>query len=136
QGRALDEDEILRLRCATPRRSAAQPQDSVRSFDQSEDTAFVEACHQLLSDRVFLEQQDRGRLLGARRIKWHDPSAWPGGKVPGDSDKWVCGKAFSFYKRPDGVLVGVCKMGWTTTSNDEGQTWSQPLVPPTLVTGK
>src|SRR5207253_3919511 len=55
---------------------------------------------------------------------------------PGDSDKWVCGKAFSFYKRPDGVIVGTCKMGWVTTSSDEGQTWSQPIVPATLVTGK
>jgi hypothetical protein len=27
-------------------------------------------------------------------------------------------------------------MGWTTMLRDDGQTWSQPLVPPTLVTGK
>jgi hypothetical protein len=27
-------------------------------------------------------------------------------------------------------------MGWTTISRDGGATWSQPLVPPTLVTGK
>ncbi len=85
---------------------------------------------------MFLEQQDRGRLLGPRRMKWHDPSAWPGGKVPGDNEKWVAGKAFSFFQRPDSVWVGVSKMGWTTFSHDDGQTWSQPTVPPTLITGK
>src|SRR4051812_14509977 len=79
-------------------------------FDQSSDAAFVKACRELLADRVYLEQQDRGRLLGARRMKWHDPSAWPGGKVPGDSEKWVAGKSYSFFERPDGVLVGVSKM--------------------------
>ncbi|MEO6434329.1 MAG: exo-alpha-sialidase, partial [Tepidisphaeraceae bacterium] len=106
------------------------------NFDTSPDTGFVAACRELLADRIFLEQQDRGRLLGARRMKWHDASAWPAGSVPGDNEKWVAGKAYSFFRRPDGLLVGVSKMGWTTTSRDDGQTWSQPLVPPTLVTGK
>ena len=36
----------------------------------------------------------------------------------------------------DGEWVGVSKMGWTTISHDNGETWSQPAVPPTLVTGK
>ena len=85
---------------------------------------------------MFLEQQDRGKLLGDRRMKWHDPAAWAEGTVPGDSEKWVAGKAYSFFRRPDGVLVGVSKMGWTTTSDNDGATWTRPLVPPTLVTGK
>ncbi|WP_428937377.1 exo-alpha-sialidase [Fontivita pretiosa] len=105
-------------------------------FQQSPDAGFVEACRSLLADTVFLEQQDRGRLLGERRMKWHHASAWPGGKVPGDNDKWVCGKAFSFFRRADGLLVGVCKMGWVTASADGGKTWSQPSVPPTFITGK
>ena len=105
-------------------------------FDRSSNAGFVVACRALLADRIFLEQQDRGRLLGARRMKWHDASAWPGGKVPGDNEKWVAGKAFSFFHQPDGTLVGVSKMGWTTISRDGGDTWSQPVVPPTLVTGK
>ena len=69
-------------------------------------------------------------------MKWHDASAWPAGSVPGDNEKWVAGKAYSFYRRPDGLLVGVSKMGWTTTFRDNGETWAQPSVPPTLVTGK
>jgi hypothetical protein len=105
-------------------------------FDQSTDSEFIRACRQLLTDTVFLEQQDLGRLLGAQRMKWHDPAAWPDRKIPGDSDKWRCGKAFSFFRRPDNTLVGVCKMGFVTTSTDEGKTWTQPIVPPSLVTGK
>jgi hypothetical protein len=105
-------------------------------FETSDDAGFIDACRQLLADRVFLEQQDRGRLLGPHAMKWHEPRAWPGGKVPGDSDKWVAGKAFSFFRRADGQLIGLSKMGWVTTSDDNGNTWSQPVVPPTLTTGK
>jgi hypothetical protein len=105
-------------------------------FESSPDPGFVEACRQLLADMVFLEQQDRGRLLGPRAMKWHRAENWPGGKVPGDNEKWVSGKAFSFFKRPDGAIVGVSKMGWTTITRDDGKTWSQPEVPPSLVTGK
>jgi hypothetical protein len=110
--------------------------DTLPSFEQSGDGGFVAACRQLLADRIFLEQQDRGKLLGDRRMKWHDAAAWPAGSVPGDSDKWVAGKAYSLFRRADGVWVGVSKMGWTTISHDGGETWSQPAVPPTLVTGK
>jgi hypothetical protein len=100
------------------------------------DGAFVAACEALLADTVFLEQQDRGRLLGDRRMKWHDPSEWPGGKVPGDNEKWVAGKAYTFFNRPDGTIVGLSKMGWVTLSHDRGRSWSRPAVPPTLVMGK
>jgi hypothetical protein len=115
---------------------ALQGRGELPSFEQSRDAAFIAACNELLADRVFLEQQDRGKLLGDRRMKWHDAAAWPAGSVPGDSEKWVAGKAYSFFRRPDGVLVGVSKMGWTTISRDDGESWSQPAVPPTLVTGK
>ena len=115
---------------------ALQGAGSLSHFEQSGDLPFIAACRQVLADRVYLEQQDRGKLLGDRRMKWHDASAWPAGSVPGDSEKWVAGKAYSFYRRPDGVMVGISKMGWTTTSPDDGATWVQPLVPPTLVTGK
>jgi hypothetical protein len=115
---------------------AVQGAGPMPSFERSPDTAFVAACRELLAETVFLEQQDRGKLLGRRRMMWHDAAAWPAGSVPGDSEKWVAGKAYSFFCRPDGVLVGVSKMGWTTVSRDRGAIWSQPLVPPTLVTGK
>jgi hypothetical protein len=104
-------------------------------FDESRDADFVAACKRLLADNVYLEQQDRGRLLGERHMKWHDPSAWPDRKVPGINEKWVAGKAYSFFRRGNkDELVGVSKMGWVTTSPDGGKTWTQPVQPPTLVT--
>ena len=105
-------------------------------YQISTDEEFVNACRCVLANRIFLEQQDRGRLLGERRMKWHDASAWPGGQVPGDSEKWVCGKAFSFFTQPDSTRVGLCKMGYVTTSTDDGEHWSMPIIPPSLVTGK
>jgi len=34
------------------------------------------------------------------------------------------GKAFSFYHRPDGVVVGMWKNQWSALSADEGKTWT------------
>lgn len=113
----------------------------VPPYETSSDAGFVEACRQLLADRVYLEQQDLGNLLGGRRMKWHHAAEWPGGKLPGQTDalenvKWTFGKGLSFLDRADGGIVGVCKMGWTVVSPDRGETWSTPVVPATLVTGK
>lgn len=104
-------------------------------FRESTDAGFVEACEALLADNVYLEQQDRGRLLGERHMKWHDPSAWPEGKVPGNNEKWVFGKGFSFYRRAGGEWVGLSKLRFVTTSTDNGMTWTKPVQPPTLITG-
>ena len=113
-----------------------QAKSDLPAFDSAPDLAFIEACRHLLGNTVFLEQQDLGTLLQDRRMKWHDPANWPGGKVPGDSDKWRSGKAFSFFKRPGGLRIGISKMGFTTCTADDGKSWSRPEVPPTLVTGK
>jgi hypothetical protein len=120
----------------TLQQSAHSPSEVPAKYDQSTSSDFKDACRELLDNRMFLEQQDRGKLLGDRKMKWHDAASWPGGVVPGDSEKWVSGKAFSFFQRPEGIWVGISKMGWTTISNDSGKSWSQPVVPPTLITGK
>ena len=77
-------------------------------FDTSSDPAFVAACREAAGNNLLLEQQDYGRFLGDRRMRWHeDPSL----NIPG----WCqFGKAFCFYHRADGVLVGLCKMGFAT----------------------
>jgi hypothetical protein len=102
-------------------------------YTQSADPGFIRACEQLLANRPFLEQQDYGNLLGSRAMTWHDPNRWPHGKYP-DDDVTYFGKSLSFYHRKDGKLVGVAKKGWATVSADEGETWSEPVVPPSLVT--
>src|SRR4029077_8560497 len=97
-------------------------------FSTSGDKEFVEACQQLLANRAFLETQDYGVLLGGRKMKWHDVAA---------NNRRIrnFGKAFSFFHRKDGALVGIGKQGLTIVSTDEGESWAQPFEPPSLVTG-
>jgi len=100
------------------------PVTSPDFYTNSADKGFVKACNQLLANHPFLEQQDYGALLGPRRMKWHDTN-----------DKNLKLKAMSLFHRKDGALVGICKNGWVTVSPDDGNTWSPPVVPPSLVTG-
>jgi hypothetical protein len=98
------------------------------SFTEDTDPGFIEACKDAIGNKTLLEQSDRGNFLGDRKMKWHDITSPYGGFYP-------FGKGFCFYHRADGKLVGVCKMGFTTLSADEGETWSEPVLPPTLLTG-
>ena len=93
-------------------------------FTNSTDNGFVQACDELLANRPFLEQQDYGALLGVRRMKWH-----------ASDDQNMKLKAMSLFHRKDGALVGIRKNGWVTVSRDNGDTWSKPVIPKTLVTG-
>ncbi len=104
-------------------------------FDDAPDKGFVEACNQLLANKPFLEQSDYGLLLGDRRMKWHDSGAWPADEPSRPHFKDRFGKAMSFYHRKDGALVALMKWGWVMVSRDEGETWSAPVRPPTLVAG-
>ena len=103
-------------------------------FDASSDAGFVEACRQLLANKPFLEQQDYGMLLGERRMKWHDVANWSSNE-PSREHFFRFGKAMCFYHRADGALVALMKWGWVMTSRDEGETWSPPIRPATLITG-
>lgn len=97
-------------------------------FTEDPDPGFIDACRDAIQNKPLLEQSDRGSFLGDRKMMWHNITAPYGGFYP-------FGKAFCFYHRADGKLVGVCKMGFTTVSSNEGKTWSEPVLPPTLLTG-
>lgn len=99
-------------------------------YTDANDAPFTEACRQLLSARVTLETQDLGVLLDPdQRMKWHRADAWPHDKI--GNGFW---KAPSFYHRADGAIVGIGKNGWTSVTHDNGANWSQPVVPPSLIT--
>jgi hypothetical protein len=104
-------------------------------FEKATDQDFVAACREACNCKLLLEQQDYGVFLGDRRMKWHDAANWPGGKVQGRDNYWTFGKAFCFFHRGDGALVGVCKLGFVTQSMDEGETWSFPVVAKGLTVG-
>jgi hypothetical protein len=61
-------------------------------------------------------------------MEWHE-------KTPLFKGFYKFGKAFCFYERAGNQWIGLTKMGFATTSNDGGKTWSEPVLPPTLVVG-
>jgi len=105
------------------------------TFEKSPDIGFIEACRHLLSDNVFLQQQDYGNMVdSAERMKWNNPENWVGDdELKKDADDF--GKGMSFFVRKDGALVGLGKKRWVTISYDNGITWSQPTRPESLITG-
>ena len=90
-------------------------------YTASGDSGFVDACETFLNDKI-------------RRIQWWEEDycakdrddfyrvSWGG-----DTGRSKPAKAFCFYTRPDGTVVGFFKSRWTTMTRDGGQTWS-PLV--------
>ena len=82
-------------------------------------------CRQLYENQTFLEQQDHGSLLGDRRMNWHELKER-------DMDL----QALMFFHRKDGALVGIAKKRNVIISHDEGMTWSRPVKPPSLITGR
>lgn len=104
-------------------------------YDKSQDEGFIEACTQLLSDNIFLQQQDYGNMVEpAQRMKWNNPENWIGNdELKKESENF--GKAMCFFVRKDGALVGIGKKRWVTVSHDNGKTWSQPTQPQSLITG-
>jgi len=90
-------------------------------YKTSPDKGFVEACDAFLSDKI-------------RRMQWWEEDYLTKDKdefyrVPWrmDRNRKEPGKAFCFYTRPDGTVVGFFKDRLVTITKDQGQTWS-PLV--------
>lgn len=80
-------------------------------WQTSKDEAFKSACAALLADRLITMQW------------WEEDRATDGFYYPMDRVL----KAFSFFHRPDGAVVGLWKSSWTSLSSDEGKTWSPPV---------
>jgi len=90
-------------------------------YKDSPDKGFVEACEAFLADPV-------------RRIQWWEEDRFCKDKdefyrVPWieQGDEKVPGKAFCFFTRHDGVIVGFFKDRWVTTSKDGGLSWTKPV---------
>ncbi len=97
-------------------------------FESSDDNAFVMACREAVGNTMLLEQQDYGVFLGDRKMIWHD-------KTPPYKGFYKFGKALSFFRRLDQQWIGISKMGFVTQSADEGKSWSEPVLPSTLIAG-
>jgi len=79
-------------------------------YKRSPDSSFVKACDELLNNKLITLQwweEDRSKD-GFYKTN-------PGIKSP---------KAFDFFHRPDGVVVGLWKQSLTALSPDNGQSWT------------
>jgi hypothetical protein len=86
-------------------------------YKSSKDKGFVEACNELLSQPLivqqWVEEADRDDPLISLKKDY---------------------KAFSYYHLPDGRVVGLWKNALTSISKDEGRTWQyNPLRAPKFV---
>jgi hypothetical protein len=105
------------------------------SFETAADTKFAEACRQLLADKIYLHQQDYDVLLDEPdHLKWFNLTNWVANEYELKAAEDF-GKASCFFTRKDGALVSVSKKRWVTVSHDDGQTWTQPVRPESLITG-
>ena len=95
-------------------------------YKASPDQGFVDACNSLLTDKLITLQW------------WEEDRAEDGFYVinPGDVENAAffsakittskgAGKAFNFFHRPDGVVVGLWKNQWSALSPDDGITWTK-----------
>jgi hypothetical protein len=101
-------------------------------FTESTDPGFVAACEALLQDKLVTLQwweDDRGND-GFFTYQVPDdllPGALTFGTIPEDDPEYIEPKALSYFKRPDGVTVGVWKNGLATLSPDDGLTWTKGI---------
>ena len=104
-------------------------------YRQSKDRDFVAACEALLADKLIT-------------LQWWEEDRAKDGFYPIDPSEVAdaesfssrvttsagAGKAFAFYRRPDGVVVGLWKNQYSALSADDGRTWTPITRSPTLWT--
>ena len=87
-------------------------------YTTSPDQGFKDACAALLANRLVT-------------LQWWEEDRAKDGFYPDLGG--VLAKAFNWYERPDGTLVGLWKSSFTALSTDRGATWSKPVKSPSLV---
>ncbi len=85
-------------------------------YKKSKDKGFVDACDELLSKPLMMQQ-------------WVEEADRDDPLIPLKQQY----KAFSFYHLPNSKVVGLWKHALTATSNDGGLTWTQPSRAPGFV---
>lgn len=90
-------------------------------FRDSPDTGFVRACEALLADKLRVQQW------------WEEDRSEDGFYLLGGGG--FEGKAFTWYTRADGVVVGLWKAGYAASSADGGRTWTERRKLPSVIVG-
>lgn len=79
-------------------------------FEKSKDKGFVEACREILSNPLYMQQ-------------WVEEADRDDELIPLKKTY----KAFSYYHLPDGKVAGLWKHALTSISEDGGLTWRDPV---------
>lgn len=85
-------------------------------YDKSPDSGFVAACKALLNDKL-------------KTFQWYDEDHG----IDGFYNNKKSGQALSYYHRKDGKVVALWKKSLTALSEDEGNTFSDPVKVPTFL---
>jgi hypothetical protein len=85
-------------------------------YTSSKDKGFVEACNELMSKPLMMQQ-------------WNEEADRNDSLIPVTKEY----KAFCYYHLPDGRVVGLWKYALTSISNNEGKTWPTPFRAPGFV---
>ena len=85
-------------------------------FTKSEDEGFIDACRELLSNRLLTQQM------------------WEEERLDTDFFTQPGAEALSYFTRPDGDVVGLYKNSIVTKSSDRGETWTEKEVDYSLET--
>jgi hypothetical protein len=91
-------------------------------YRASPDDGFVRACDELMSDRLRVQQ-------------WWEEDRSEDGFYLMSGDGFKC-KAFNWYTRQDGLMVGLFKAAWTAYSEDQGASWSEIRKVPSMIVGE
>ncbi len=104
-------------------------------YTTSDDPGFEEACEALLADKLMtLQWWEEDRADDGFYAIHPGEDGGPTWFASHLGSKDGSGKAFNYYRRPDGVLVGIWKNQYSALSPDDGETWTKISKNETLLT--
>jgi hypothetical protein len=86
----------------------------------SKDEGFVEACKELLSNKLYRQQW------------WEEERSTDGFYSVAADGEFSC-EAFDWYTRAHGKIVGLWKHGYASISTDGGNSWAEPKKIPSII---
>jgi hypothetical protein len=92
------------------------------SYKTSPDKGFIAVCDELMGNRLMVQQ-------------WWEEDRSEDGFYLMSGGGFEC-KAFNWYTRKDGLMVGLFKAAWTAYSKDNGDTWSPIQKVPSMIVGE
>lgn len=90
-------------------------------YKESGDKGFIEVCDTLMANKLMVQQ-------------WYEEDRSTDGFYVLEGDGFCC-KAFDWYTRKDGRIVGFWKAGCAALSSDGGKTWSERKKLPSIIVG-